>query len=129
MRSVMLVVQARDSKGNLLTRVEGGQLPEWTGKGNPDQGNYAGLPGAVFARVLADDHGNINVPFWRATRIASDTRIRVKDSVNLKYAFALNDPGDEPSVEASLIYRPVNQPLADLKGWESKDILMVSRRW
>ncbi|MDP2647257.1 MAG: multiheme c-type cytochrome [Desulfobacterales bacterium] len=129
MRSVMLLVQARDSKGNPLHLIQGGRLPEWTGKGKPEQGNYAGLAGAVFARVLADDHGNLNVPFWRATRIASDTRIRVKDSVTLNYTFALNDPGDEPSVEASLIYRPVNQSLADLKGWESKDILMASRTW
>lgn len=125
----MLLVQATDSKGKLLTMVEGGRLPEWAGKGNAEDGNYAGLPGAVFARVLQDDDGNIHVPFWRATRIASDTRIRQKSTVNLKFVFVLDNPEDEPSAEAKLIYRPVIRPWAKKKNWPVKDILITSRVW
>jgi hypothetical protein len=83
----------------------------------------------MFARVLADDNGNLNVPFWRATKIASDTRVRPKTTVTLEYVFALDDPEDEPTAEAKLIYRPVNRTLAERKNWSVKDILITSSAW
>lgn len=129
MRSVMLLLQARDSNGKPLKMVKGGRLPDWAGKGKIEEGNYAGAPGAVFARVLQDDKGNIHVPFWRATRVASDTRIRQKDTVHLSFEFALNNPDDEPTAAARLVYRPVIKPLAKKKNWPVKDILIVSKVW
>lgn len=129
MRSVMLVVNPVDSNGKSLKMIKGETLPEWTGKGNIEDGNYAGLPGSVFARVLQDDKGHLNVPFWRATSIAKDTRIRPKTTVTLSYEFALNDPDDEPTVEAKLIYRPVIRSLAKSKRWIVKDILITSSVW
>ncbi|MEJ2657403.1 MAG: hypothetical protein P8012_09430 [Desulfobacterales bacterium] len=87
------------------------------------------MPGSVFARVLKDDKGNLNVPFWRATSIASDTRIRPKSTVTLSYEFLLENPEDEPTAEAKLIYRPVMQPLAKSKKWHAEDILITSRVW
>ena len=109
--------------------VKGNRLPEWAGKGDMKTGNYAGLPGTVFARVLKDDSGNLHVPFWRATAIASDTRIRPKHTITLTYQFALDDPDDEPTVEAKLIYRPVIRPLAKQKNWIAEDILITSSVW
>ena len=103
--------------------------PEWAGRGSEAGGNYAGLPGAVFARVLADDRGHLHVPFWKATRIVSDTRIRPKKSVELKFEFAVEDPEDEPTAEASLIYRPVVKPLATIKNWDAADILITRSVW
>jgi hypothetical protein len=129
MRSVMLLVQALDSSGKPLEMTKGPRLPEWTGKGNADEGNYAGLPGTVFARILEDDAGNIHVPFWRATRIAEDSRIRPKDSVVLKFEFAIRLANDEPSAQAKLIYRPVIRPLAKIKNWPLKDIPITSNSW
>lgn len=129
MRSVMLLMQAKDSNGNALKMTRGDRLPDWTGKGNINDGNYAGLPGVVFARILADDQGNLHVPFWQATRIVADNRIRPKDSVVLKFEFAITDPDDEPRVEAKLIYRPVIKPLAKVKNWSVKDILITSSAW
>lgn len=128
-RSVMLLLKATDSNGKPLRMIKGSCLPDWAGKGEVAQGNYAGLPGAVFARVLGDDEGNLNVPFWKATRVVSDTRIRPKKSVELKFEFAVEDPEDEPTAEASLIYRPVIRPLATVKNWDSKDILITSSVW
>jgi hypothetical protein len=87
------------------------------------------LPGMVFARVLSDEKGNLNVPFWRASGIASDNRIRPKTTVNLKFEFALNDPHDEPTAEAKLIYRPVIRPWAEEKNWPVKDILITDKVW
>ncbi|MEE9436430.1 MAG: multiheme c-type cytochrome [Candidatus Adiutricales bacterium] len=129
MRSVMLLVEARDSDEKPLKLVRGGRLPEWTGSGKPDDGGYAGLPGAVFAKVLADKDGNLNVPFWRAASIAMDTRIRPKKTRTIEFVFELPDPDDEPAVEARLIYRPVNRSLAEQKKWKVDDIPMVSKSW
>jgi hypothetical protein len=115
MRSVMLLLNVTDSSGKPLEMIEGRRLPDWAGKGKTETGNYAGLPGAVFARVLGDDDGNLNVPFWKATRVVFDSRIRPKKSVELKFEYALQDPEDEPTAEARLIYRPVIRPLATIK--------------
>jgi hypothetical protein len=129
MRSVMLRLKVTDSSGKTLKLIKGSQLPDWSGNGDIATGNYAGLPGAAFARVLGDDQGNLNVPFWNATRVVSDTRIRPKKTVTLKYEFALEDPADEPTAEASLIYRPVFKPLANVKNWNVNDILITSSVW
>ena len=129
MRSVMLLLDVFDSNGKPLKMAKGGRLPEWAGSGKAGQGNYAGLPGAVFARVLQDDKGNLNVPFWRATRVASDTRIRPKTTKTLEFQFAMEDPDDEPTAEARLLYRPVIKPLADKKGWAVDDIMIASGAW
>jgi hypothetical protein len=129
MRSVMLLVKATDSNGKALEMTNGSRLPDWMGKGSVEAGNYAGLPGAAFARVLGDNQGNLNVPFWKATRVVSDTRIRPKKSVELKFEFAIEDPEDEPAVAASLIYRPVMRPLAEIKNWDVKDILIATSVW
>ena len=128
-RSVMLLLKATDSNGKPLRMIKGSRLPDWAGKGEVAKGNYAGLPGAVFARVLGDEEGNLNVPFWKATRVVSDTRIRPKKSVELKFEFAVEDPEDEPTAEASLIYRPVIRPLATVKNWDAKDILITRSVW
>jgi hypothetical protein len=129
MRSVMLLVDATDSNGKPLKMIKGSALPDWTGEGNVKTGHYAGLPGAVFARVLGDDEGNLNVPFWKATRIVSDTRIRPKKTVTLKFEFMIEDPEDEPTAEASLIYRPVIRSWAKVKSWDVEDILITSSVW
>jgi hypothetical protein len=129
MRSVMLLLNVTDSNGKPLEMIKGSRLPDWTGKGKAEQGNYAGRPGAVFARVLGDDDGHLNVPFWKATRVVSDTRIRPKKEVEFKFEFAVEDPEDEPTAEANLIYRPVIKPLATIKNWDAKDILITSTVW
>jgi len=129
MRSVMLLLNATDSAGKPLQMLSGDRLPEWTGVGKPEQGNFAGLPGAVFARILKDDRGRLHVPFWQATGIAMDTRIRPKTTVTRTYEFALADPDDEPTAEARLVYRPVVRPLAKMKSWDVKDIPITGSVW
>ncbi|MGD9183607.1 MAG: hypothetical protein PVG15_19135, partial [Desulfobacterales bacterium] len=65
----------------------------------------------------------------KATRIVSDTRIRPKKTVTLKFEFLIEDPDDEPTAEASLIYRPANRALAKIKNWDVEDILITSSVW
>lgn len=129
MRSVMLLIDAFDSNGKPLKMTKGSRLPEWTGVGDAEKGAYAGLPGVAFARVLGDDKGQVHVPFWQATRIVSDNRIRPKSTVTLEFEFALDDPEDEPTAEAKLIYRPVVKPLAEKKSWPIQDIVITSIAW
>jgi hypothetical protein len=129
MRSVMLLLKVTDSNGKPLEMKKGGRLPDWAGIGEVEKGNYAGLPGAAFARVLGDDRGNLQVPFWQATQVVSDTRIRPKTTVNLKFEYTLEDRKDEPTAEARLIYRPVIRPWAKIKNWLAEDILITSRVW
>jgi hypothetical protein len=129
MRSVMLLLKVTDSNGKPLELKKGSRLPDWAGIGDVEKGNYAGLPGAAFARVLGDDRGNQQVPFWQATRIVSDTRIRPKTTVRLRFEYALEDPADEPTAEASLIYRPVIRPWAQIKNWLAEDIIIASSVW
>jgi hypothetical protein len=126
---VMLLLKVTDSNGKPLALKKGSRLPDWTGIGNVEEGNYAGLPGAVFARVLGDDQGHLQVPFWQATRVVFDTRIRPKKTVTLKFEYTLEDPEDEPTAEARLIYRPVIRPWAKIKNWPADDILITSSVW
>ena len=69
------------------------------------------------------------MPFWRATSIASDTRIRPKTTVTLSYEFLIETPEDEPTAKAELIYRPVIRPWVKSKKWQARDILITSRVW
>ena len=129
MRNVMLVLSATDSGGKGLKKIKGEELPSWTGIGKIEDGNYAGLPGKMFSKVLKDKKGNINVPFWRADAVAADTRIRPKTTIKLTYQFKIENPDDEPEAEAKLIYRPFMKSLAKVKKWESNDILITQTAW
>lgn len=129
MRHVMLLVSAADSQGRELKLIKGETLPTWTGVGNKDSGNYSGLPGKVFSKVLKDKKGNINVPFWKADSVDKDTRIRPKTTVTLNFQFKIENPDDEPVTEAKLIYRPFIKSLARIKKWDIKDIIITTRAW
>jgi len=129
MRQVLLLVSATDSNGNQLEQVDGDQLPEWAGAGKKADGNYAGLPGTIFSKVLQDAAGEINVPFWKATSVLQDTRIRPKTTVTKKFKFKLKDPQDEPQALANLIYRPFPRDLVNTKKWDSKDTKIASSAW
>lgn len=129
MRSLMLTVKAVDSSGQPLKPLTGTRLPDWTGTGDGKEGDFKGRPGAVFARVLEDGEGNLHVPFWKATAVAFDTRIRPKQTRTLEFTFALEDPLDEPTVKAGLIYRPVVAPLARAKGWSIEDTVIAQSVW
>jgi hypothetical protein len=129
MRSVMLVVNGTDSKGIPLALENGETLPDWAGLGSPEEGNYGGLPGAMFARVLRGQDNQLNVPFWQAMAVDSDTRIKPKTTIVKEFEFSLRDPDDEPSVEARLVFRPAVKSLADVKGWENIDTIITSGVW
>jgi len=106
-RNLILLVDAEDENGEPLGYIGGSVIPEWGGRGD-EEGDYAGLPGKGFARVTADNDGRLNVPVWRATHIASDNRIKAKETDESLYRFQLPvGAGDDyPAlVSVKLIYR------------------------
>jgi hypothetical protein len=104
---MILLVTAEDEDGNLLEFIDGSVVPYWGGNGEKE-GDYSGMSGKGYARVTADENGTLNVPVWRATRIASDNRIKAKETDESMYRFKLpaGDNEDIPYfVIATLIYR------------------------
>ncbi len=123
MRSILLRLDVRDESGKPLKMIEGGRLPEWAGADD------AGKAGAAFARVLRDAEGHLNVPFWRAVAVASDTRIRPKTTVTLTSRFKVDNADDEPTATAELVYRPAHTALTASKKWDAPDIPITSVAW
>ncbi|HLG22963.1 MAG TPA: multiheme c-type cytochrome, partial [Candidatus Manganitrophaceae bacterium] len=104
MRNMILLVEALDSEGRTLKTLEGPVVPEWGGVGRPEEGNYAGLPGKGFAKVLADvakdfprptPDFRIPAPHWRQTTILSDSRIPAKGRDTSYYRFKVDSPREE----------------------------------
>jgi hypothetical protein len=106
-RNMILLVTAEDEAGNPLEFVDGSIVPDWGGTGK-EEGDYGSLPGKGYARVTADENGLLNVPVWRATRIASDNRIKAKETDESLYRFQLPADAIENApayITATLIYR------------------------
>ncbi len=101
LRNMILVVTARDAQGNPLPYLGVQFVPDWGGVdcglpkadcGLSDResaiGNYAGLPGKGFAKVLEDWDGTAPAPQWRnGIRIQSDNRIAARTTDVSQYAF------------------------------------------
>jgi hypothetical protein len=130
LRNMILVVDAHDAEGQPLAQVGGPTVPDWGGSGAVDAGNYAGLPGKGFARVMEDYDGNVPAPPWRnGVRVHSDTRIPARAVDRSTFAFAL--PQDRVllapvTVEAKLVYRRVFKPWLDEKGFALPDVTLAA---
>ncbi len=119
MRNMILLVETKDEKGNPLTLSKGSRVPSWGGKGLKKNGNYAGLPGKGFAKVLrnrprygfkfkrTEDYKNSDpVPHWRRAIIESDNRIPANSYDLSTYKFMLPTiPNGKITVETRLIFR------------------------
>jgi len=125
LRHLILAVEAKDNQGNPLTFQSGPLLPEWTG-------DYAGLPGKGFAKLLEDKlTGEIpTMAHWRDIRIAEDTRIPAHGVDVTVYTFAgPEDMEYDVSIDVQLIYRRAYQQLAIWKSWDDPDIVMASMKF
>ncbi len=129
MRRIILLLKATDENEKPMIPISGSRLPDIIGKGDPAKEFYAGLPGVLFAKILKDSEGNMDVPFWQADAVDSDNRIRPKTTVSLKWQFRLQHPDEEPSIKALLIYRSASKKLAKTKKWRIEDIVMKETAW
>jgi hypothetical protein len=119
-RHLILMVKAIAADGQPLSSVNGPLLPDWTG-------DYAGLPGEVYAKILEDEWTGETptAAYWRPVRLVEETRIAAFETATSRYRFALGDGLDESvTVEVRLIFRRAFQALMDQKGWDDPDIIM-----
>ncbi|OGI48052.1 MAG: hypothetical protein A2151_05340 [Candidatus Muproteobacteria bacterium RBG_16_65_34] len=138
MRNLILLVAARDAAGHELNYLDKAVVPPWGGVGARGQGNYAGLPGKGFAKILADaavSYPKFNpdrrapTPHWRQARIESDNRIPAKGSDVSRYRFEAKPGGGCVTVSGRLIYRRAFKPWTDAKGWQLADTEMAAKEF
>jgi len=128
-RNLVLLVQVEDHTGSPLTSVPGSTeyLPDWAGVGDPNNGNFAGLPGRGFAKILADDMGNAPVFYTEAVTLVSDNRIVAGDTDTSVYTFVdRGQPAGSVSVDVQLLYRRTWKADMDIKQWDTPDVVMES---
>jgi hypothetical protein len=126
LRNLILWVRPVDSAGQALALTQGPVIPAWGGEGDPESGYYAGQPGMLYAKVLADFYTG-EVPtyaYWRQTRLVSDNRIPALATDESAYEFALPVNSGPVRVEVRVYLRRAFIDLMDLKGWNVPDILM-----
>jgi len=119
-RSMILVIDVLDQNGQPLTLSQGPVNPAYSG-------NFGGLPGKTFAKVLKDEWSGESPTgaYWRPVSIVSDTRLAALATDTSRYSFAAPSAG-AVTIKVRLIYRRAFQQLAQQKGWNDPDILMKS---
>ncbi|MBL6978522.1 MAG: hypothetical protein ISR61_06210 [Desulfobacteraceae bacterium] len=128
LRHLILLVDARDSRGNRLKQSGGPVLPGWCGVGDPAQGYYAGLPGKAYAKLLKEKWTNVfpAAAYWRHTTLVSDNRIAAFESDTTTYSFAAPEEG-YIYIKVRLLYRRAYKTLMDQKKWDAPDIVMAEK--
>lgn len=133
MRNLILLVDAVDGLDRPLSLLEGEKVPAWGGSGAGEAGDYAGLPGKGFAKVLRDSapypgqrqhfRPEYPAPHWRPVVIESDNRIPANGSDVSTYRYRL--PADRSGpvrVTARLIYRRAYKKWLDSKGFTTEEM-------
>lgn len=123
-RNMILLVNAQDETNKDLAFISGEKVPFWGGIGDVQQGNYSGLPGKGFAKVLQDFVGNIPSPHWRPANIVSDNRIPAMDSDTSEYVFRKPQNYQNIKITSKLVYRRFYKKWMDEKKFAIPDIIM-----
>lgn len=128
MRHLLLLVEALDGSGRLLQQLDGPTVPQWGGVGDPAVGNFAGLPGKAFAKVLEELWTGVSPTgaYWNHTRLVSDNRLAAFATDRSSYAFAA-PPTGRLAVKVTLLFRRAFKALSEQKGWFDSDIEMARR--
>jgi hypothetical protein len=127
LRNMILLVKATDADGDSLPLLDGPTIPEWGGVGEVETGHVAGLPGLLYAKILADFYTGETPTFayWRQTELVSDNRIAALETDETIYVFALPEDNSTITVDAQLFLRRAFIDLMDVKGWDTPDLLMA----
>jgi hypothetical protein len=130
LRHLILTVKADDGNGNQYPLIEGTTLPDWTGTGRPENGNYAGIAGKVYAKVLEELWTGISPSgaYWNQTRIISDNRIGALENDSSTYIFQTGS-NEVVNIEVILLYRRAYKSIMENKGWNTPDIVMKRYNW
>lgn len=132
MRNMILLVEAVEPGGARLKYLDGPVVPRWGGVGPQEEGNYAGLPGTGFAKILRDVDKSYPrfdpdvhspTPHWRQAAILVDTRIPARGTDTSRYRFLRKSrPPGCVTVTGRLIYRRAFKTWIDAKGWPLDDL-------
>ena len=128
LRHLILIVRAFDDNGVPLNLLMGPLLPDWTGRGDPETGHYAGLPGEAYAKILEEiwSQQSPSGSYWNQTRILSDNRIPALETAQSSYIFQA--PSSKTFlVNIQLVYRQAFIDLEELKGWNRADLLLSEK--
>ncbi|HVO72039.1 MAG TPA: hypothetical protein VMT24_18445 [Aggregatilineaceae bacterium] len=120
-RSVILVVEALDANGKPPALSQGPVNPAYAG-------NFGGLPGKTFAKVLKDDWTGETptAAIWRPVSIVEDTRLVAMATDTTVYTFKA-PAGTAVTINVRLMYRRAFAELMKQKGWTDPDILMANQ--
>lgn len=135
MRNMILLVEVTDPQGETLQMIQGNRVPSWGGEGDHTKGNYAGLPGKGFAKVLKTRSSYTGrkqrrkfdfeypAPHWRPVTIESDNRIPADGMDVSTYHFKRPNPSTESvEVNARLIFRRTYKKWLDSKKLKLNDM-------
>ncbi len=130
LRHLILLVEARDSRGTALKQLSGPRLPEWCGKGDVRKGHYAGHPGQAYAKILSNrwTQEYPTAAYWDHTEIVSDNRLAAFATDASAYAFAPPKSG-KTAITVTLLYRRAFINLMEQKKWDVPDIIMARRQF
>lgn len=128
LRHLILIIRAFDENGVPLDLVAGSRLPDWTGRGAPETGHYAGLPGETYAKVLEEvwSQQSPSGSYWNQTRILSDNRIPALGTAISSYTFRASNRKSS-LINIQLLYRRAFIELAKIKGWDRTDLLLSEK--
>ncbi|MGE4618616.1 MAG: hypothetical protein AAEJ04_02265 [Planctomycetota bacterium] len=116
-RNMVLRIEALDSNGTPLPQVGGETIHELAGVGDPALGNFAGLPGKLFAKINQSASGEPGVLFTEAISIVLDNRIAPLATDTTSVSFDVTGLNEDINVSARLIYRRAPKPMVDAKNW------------
>lgn len=138
MRNLILLVRAVNARGTELTYAGKNTIPHWGGTGNPNDGNYEGLPGKGFAKILYERYPQYlssskselqkqisPSPQWRIVNIQSDNRIPALATDASQYEFTVRPEDGPVTVTTELIYRRTFKNWATMKKWDLQDIVLA----
>jgi hypothetical protein len=121
-RNMSLVIEATSPQGQRLMAKSGPLLPEAAGAGNPEESNFAGLPGRFYAKLIADETGKSPIPFWRFGQNVADTRLHPEQPDVAAWSF----PAEQTAkVRVRLVYRRFFKLTYDQKSWPPNDIIIT----
>ena len=138
LRHLLLVVDVRDEQHNLLNQIDGEKIPLWGGvdKNVPGMENYGGMPGTIFAYLLADKDTKAfpTAGYWNPMQVISDTRLNPLEPKEYRYSFLIPSEG-KVWITVKLIYRYAFIDLAEDKSWalsnsqkDISDMVVVSKQ-
>lgn len=140
MRNMVLLVEARDPTGRFLELIDGERVPVWGGEGPEEFGNFAGLPGKGYAKVLitpvaypADPRFNDGrsavypAPHWRRIIIESDNRLPAGGSDATTYVFRMGSDVMNAQVRVRLLHRRTYRSWIDPQAKFEGDLILAER--